>query len=44
MTLVLTLQAATERAWTDIPAVRIVGIIIGITLIIAAIRAMFAKK
>jgi hypothetical protein len=31
------------RAWTDIPAVAVVGIVIGVVIIVAAIRYMFGK-
>ena len=32
-----------EQSWTEIPAVRIVGAVLGVLLLIAAIRAMFRK-
>ena len=32
-----------EQGWSEIPAVRIVGGILGLLLIVAAIRAMFRK-
>jgi hypothetical protein len=35
--------AAAEQNWTEIPAVRIVGAVLGVLLLIAAIRAMFRK-
>lgn len=34
---------AADRSWTDIPGVRLVGAILGILLILAAIRAMFRR-
>jgi hypothetical protein len=34
---------AADRAWTDIPGVRILGAVLGILLVLAAIRAMFRK-
>ena len=34
---------AADRAWTDIPGVRILGGVLGILLVLAAIRAMFRK-
>jgi hypothetical protein len=34
---------AAEQGWSEIPAVRIVGAILGILLLFAAIRAMFRK-
>lgn len=36
--------AAEPVAWSDIPAVRILGAILGVLLIVAAIRAMFGGK
>ena len=36
--------AASERSWSDIPGVAIIGGIIGIVIVIAAIRAMVKKK
>lgn len=35
------LGAAAERPWTEIPAVRLLGGVLGALLIIAAIRGMF---
>jgi len=35
------LLAVAERPWTEIPAVRLVGGILGVLIIVAAIRAMF---
>jgi hypothetical protein len=35
---------AAERSWTDVPGVRVVGAVLGILLIVAAIRAMFGRK
>jgi hypothetical protein len=35
---------AADRDWQDVPGVRIVGAILGILLIYAAIRAMFGKR
>jgi hypothetical protein len=34
---------AADRAWTDIPGVRILGAVLGILLVLAAIRAMFKR-
>jgi hypothetical protein len=34
---------AAEQGWSEVPAVRIVGGILGILLIVAAIRAIFRK-
>jgi len=38
------LAGAAERNWDDIPAVKLVGLVIGAVLIVAAIRAMFGKR
>jgi hypothetical protein len=35
---------AADRPWTDIPAVALVGILMGLGFLIVAIRAMFKKK
>jgi hypothetical protein len=35
---------AADRDWQDVPGVRVVGAILGILLIVAAIRAMFGKR
>jgi hypothetical protein len=40
----LTLLAAEPRPWTEIPFVVLTGGVLGVLLIIAAIRAMFGKK
>ncbi len=32
------------RPWNDIPGVAFVGIMIGVVLLVAAIRAMFGKR
>jgi hypothetical protein len=32
------------RAWEDIPGAVLVGVIIGVVLMIAAIRSMFGKR
>jgi hypothetical protein len=37
-------ELAAERDWTQIPGVQVVGGVIGILLVIAAIRAMFGKR
>jgi hypothetical protein len=37
------LVAAEDRSWFDIPAVRVVGAVLGTLLLIAAIRSMFGK-
>ncbi len=37
------LHLAADRSWTEIPGVRILGAILGILLLFAAIRAMFRK-
>jgi hypothetical protein len=44
MTGVLAVWEAAERPWEDIPGVVLVGVIMGIGLVIVAIRAMFGKK
>ena len=41
--MVIALRAA-DRDWADIPGVRIVGAVIGILLLVAAIRAMFSGR
>ena len=33
-----------EVSWYDIPAVQIIGAILGTLLLVAAIRAMFGKR
>jgi hypothetical protein len=38
------LLAAPERPWTEIPAVQLVGLVLGAGLLIAAIRAMFGRR
>lgn len=38
------LSLAEPRPWTDIPGVRIIGLILGTVLLIAAIRAMFGPR
>jgi hypothetical protein len=35
--------AAQETSWSDIPAVRLVGAVLGALLLLAAIRSMFGK-
>jgi hypothetical protein len=35
--------AAEDRSWFDIPAVRVVGAVLGALLLLAAIRSMFGK-
>ncbi|MDG4770431.1 hypothetical protein [Solwaraspora sp. WMMD792] len=35
--------AAEETSWQDIPGVQVVGAVLGILLLIAALRAMFGK-
>jgi hypothetical protein len=42
MTLIL--LAAPDQNWTEIPAVRLLGAVLGTLLIIAAIRAMFGRR
>jgi hypothetical protein len=37
-------RLAAQRPWEDIPGVVLVGIVMGIGFLIAAIRAMFGKK
>ena len=37
------LVLAADQSWAEIPAVRVVGGVLGILLLIAAIRAMFRK-
>jgi hypothetical protein len=38
------LTAAEPMSWSEIPAVRIIGAILGVLLLIAAIRTMFGGK
>ena len=38
------LRAAEPVPWTDIPAVRILGAVVGALLLLAAIRAMFGGR
>jgi hypothetical protein len=38
------LVAAAERSWHDIPGVRIVGAVLGVLLLAAAIRSMFGRR
>ena len=38
------LRAAEEVPWTEIPAVRLLGLVLGGLLLIAAIRSMFGGK
>jgi hypothetical protein len=40
----LDLLTAPERPWTEIPAVRLLGIVLGVWLLIAAIRYMFGRR
>jgi hypothetical protein len=35
---------AAEGDWQDVPGVRVIGAILGILLIVAAIRAMFGRR
>ena len=35
--------AVTDTSWYDIPAVQVVGAVLGALLLIAAIRSMFGK-
>jgi hypothetical protein len=35
---------AEPRPWSDIPGVQIIGVIVGLVILWAAIRAMFGKK
>ncbi len=35
---------AQQREWTDIPGVRLLGIVLGGLLLVAAIRAMFGRR
>jgi hypothetical protein len=39
----ITLVAAAETSWYDIPGVRLVGAVLGTLLLVAAIRSMFGK-
>jgi len=34
---------AADRSWSEIPGVRIVGAVLGLLLLLAAIRAVFRK-
>jgi hypothetical protein len=36
--------AAATRPWSDIPGVVLIGVVVGIVFLIAAIRGMFGKK
>jgi hypothetical protein len=38
------LGAAAERSWHDIPEVRILGAVVGVLLLAAAIRSMFGRR
>lgn len=38
------IRTAEPVSWTDIPAVRLLGAVLGIVLLLAAIRAMFGGK
>jgi hypothetical protein len=40
---VLVLVLAADQSWAEIPGVRIVGAVLGVLLLLAAIRAMFRK-
>jgi len=40
----LNLVAVERREWADIPGVWVIGLVIGVTILIAAIRYMFKKK
>jgi hypothetical protein len=35
---------AAERDWQDVPGVRVVGAVLGILLILAAIRSLFGRR
>jgi len=35
---------AADRPWTEIPAVQVVGAILGAVLLLAALRAMFGRR
>jgi hypothetical protein len=35
---------ASDADWTDIAGVRLVGVVIGTLLVVAAIRAMFGRR
>jgi hypothetical protein len=35
---------AADRDWTSIPAVQLLGVLIGVLLLVAAIRALFGKR
>ncbi|MDG4766590.1 hypothetical protein O7632_21185 [Solwaraspora sp. WMMD406] len=35
---------AQETSWQDIPGVQVVGAVLGILLLLAALRAMFGKR
>jgi hypothetical protein len=37
-------QLAADRSWAEIPGVRILGAVLGILLLLAAIRAMFGGR
>jgi hypothetical protein len=42
--LAVLLTEAAPRPWHEIPAVRLLGVVLGIMLIYAAIRAMFGRR
>lgn len=38
------IHAAAERPWDEIPAVAVFGVVVGVALLVAAIRGMFGGK
>lgn len=40
----LSVVAAERREWADIPGVWVIGLVIGVVIVVAAIRYMFRKK
>jgi len=44
LALAVTFADSTARSWYDIPAVRLLGVVLGIMLLFAAIRAMFGNR
>lgn len=38
------LSAAEEVSWSEVPGVRLLGLVVGALLLVAAIRAMFGRR
>jgi hypothetical protein len=41
---VVPVLTAEPVSWYDIPAVRLIGAVLGVLLLVAAVRAMFGKR